>query len=75
MGPYDIKNHTGFLRQLVIRSANYKNETMVIIVTSTNDNEKLTPIIEELKKLMKLRVSLITSIEKKLMSLIVKNSI
>ena len=62
--PYDIKNHTGFLRQLVIRSANYKNETMVIIVTSTNDNEKLTPIVEELKKINEVK-SIINNVNRK----------
>ena len=53
--PYDIKKHKGFLRQIVIRSAVYKNETMVIIVTSTNDIEKLTPIINELKKIKEIK--------------------
>ncbi len=62
--PYDIKNHIGFLRQLVIRSANYKNETMVIIVTSTNDKEKLTPIIEELKKINEVK-SIINNVNRK----------
>ena len=62
--PYDIKKHKGFLRQIVIRSAVYKNETMVIIVTSTNDIEKLTPIINELKKIKEIK-SVINNVNRK----------
>ena len=40
--PYDIRKHTGFLRQLVIRSADYNNETMVIIIKP--DSNKLFSI-------------------------------
>ena len=49
--PYDIKHHLGFLRQLVIRSADFNNQTMVIIVTSKKDHDKLSPIILELSKI------------------------
>ena len=49
--PYDIKHHVGFLRQLVIRSADFNNQTMVIIVTSKKDHDKLSPIILELSKI------------------------
>ena len=53
--PYDIKKHVGFLRQLVIRSADYNNETMVIIVTSKKDHDKLSPIIKELSKIKEIK--------------------
>ena len=53
--PYDIKKHTGFLRQIVIRSAVHKDETMVIIVTSTNDQKKLEPIIDKLKEVKEIK--------------------
>ena len=53
--PYDIKKHIGFLRQLVIRSADYNNETMVIIVTSKKDHDKLSPIIKELSKIKEIK--------------------
>ena len=53
--PYDIKKHTGFLRQIVIRSAVHKDETMVIIVTSTNDQKKLEPIIDKLKDVKEIK--------------------
>ena len=62
--PYDIKKHTGFLRQLVIRSADYNNETMVIIVTSKNDQKKLKPIIEELSKIKEIK-SIINNVNSK----------
>ena len=53
--PYDIKKHTGFLRQIVIRSAVHKDETMVIIVTSSNDQKKLEPIIDKLKEVKEIK--------------------
>jgi len=53
--PYDIRKHTGFIRQLVIRSADYNNETMVIIVTSKNDQKKLEPLIKELVKIKEIK--------------------
>ena len=53
--PYDIKKHTGFLRQLVIRSADYNNETMVIIVTSKKDHAKLSPIVKSLSKMKEVK--------------------
>ena len=62
--PYNIKKHIGFLRQLVIRSAVYKDETMVIIVTSKNDEKKLSPIIEELSRIKGVK-SIINNINRK----------
>ena len=62
--PYDIKKHTGFLRQLVIRSAVHKDETMVIIVTSTNDQKKLEPIINELKRVKEIK-SIINNVNRR----------
>ena len=53
--PYDIKKHTGFLRQIVIKSAIHENETMVIIVTSTNNQKKLDSIVSELKKVTEVK--------------------
>tara|TARA_Y100000590_G_scaffold131533_1_gene150289 strand:- start:122 stop:1123 length:1002 start_codon:yes stop_codon:yes gene_type:complete len=53
--PYDIKKHTGFLRQIVIKSAIHENETMVIIVTSTNNQKKLDSIVNELKKVKEVK--------------------
>ena len=53
--PYDIRKHKGFLRQLVIRSADYNNETMVIIVTSKNDQKKLEPLVKELIKINEIK--------------------
>ncbi len=62
--PYDIKKHTGFLRQIVIRSAVHKSETMVIIVTSTNDQEKLKPIVDNLKKIKEIK-SIINNVNRR----------
>jgi len=46
--PYDIKNHTGFLRYLMIRHTRNTNEIMVNIVTSREDTECLSPITNSL---------------------------
>jgi len=46
--PYDIRNHTGFLRNLIIRVGEKTSELMVNIVTSKEDSELLNPIIEKL---------------------------
>ena len=62
--PYDIKKHTGFLRQIVIRSAIHKNETMVIIVTSENNQKKLEPLINDLKKITELK-AIINNVNRK----------
>jgi 23S rRNA (uracil1939-C5)-methyltransferase len=46
--PYDIKEHTGFLRHLMIRHAQNTNEIMVNIVTSTDGRTELQPIVKSL---------------------------
>ena len=42
--PYNIREHTGFLRHAMIRVATNTNEIMVNIVTSRDDPELLSPI-------------------------------
>jgi len=42
--PYNIREHTGFLRHVIIRVATNTNEIMVNIVTSRDDPELLSPI-------------------------------
>jgi 23S rRNA (uracil1939-C5)-methyltransferase len=42
--PYNIREHTGFLRHAMIRVAANTNEIMVNIVTSRDDPELLSPI-------------------------------
>ncbi len=46
--PYDIKEHTGFLRHLMIRHAQNTNEIMVNIVTSSDGTKALQPIVKTL---------------------------
>ena len=62
--PYDIKKHVGFLRQLVIRSSSFNNETMIILVTSKNDQKKLSPIVKALSKIKEVKC-IINSINKR----------
>lgn len=42
---YNIKKHTGFLRNLVIRMSN-TGGLMVVVVVSENDDEKLFPLLD-----------------------------
>ena len=46
--PYNIREHTGFLRNVIIRVAANTNEIMVNIVTSRDDPELLSPISDTL---------------------------
>jgi len=48
--PYDIIEHTGFLRNLMIRHAENTNEIMVNIVTNFEDTSILQPLADELVK-------------------------
>jgi len=48
--PYDPKTHIGFLRFLMLRFGQNTNELMVNLVTSYNDMNKLSPLIDGLLK-------------------------
>ena len=48
--PYDPKTHIGFLRYLMIRFGVNTNQIMINIVTSYNDLNKLSPLIDTLLK-------------------------
>ena len=48
--PYDSKTHIGFLRFLMLRFGVNTNDLMVNIVTSYNDINKLSPLIDTLLK-------------------------
>ena len=48
--PYDSKTHIGFLRFLMLRFGFNTNDLMVNIVTSYNDINKLSPLIDVLLK-------------------------
>lgn len=44
---YDIRNHTGFLRNLVIRNSS-TGDWMVIVIVAHDDNERLFPLLDML---------------------------
>ena len=46
---YDIRNHTGFLRNLVIRCSS-TGEWMVIVIVAKDDTERLVPLLDMLKE-------------------------
>ncbi|MCH7975010.1 MAG: 23S rRNA (uracil(1939)-C(5))-methyltransferase RlmD [Bacteroidetes bacterium] len=48
--PWDIRNHTGYLRHLVLRTPEHTDENMVVIVTSKEDPERMTLFAEFLQR-------------------------
>ena len=46
---YDIRNHTGFLRNLVVRNTS-TGEWMVIVIVAQDDPDRLFPLLEHLKQ-------------------------
>ena len=50
LAPYDIREHTGFLRNLIIRVGERTDDVMVNIVTSREETDLLSPLVNRLKK-------------------------
>ncbi len=48
---YDSRGHTGYLRNLVIRTGHYTGETMVNLVTSYGDSNRMEILTEVLQKI------------------------
>tara|TARA_B100000614_G_scaffold114181_1_gene102583 strand:- start:11397 stop:12803 length:1407 start_codon:yes stop_codon:yes gene_type:complete len=63
--PYDIINHKGFLRNVVVKHTKFANQIMINIVTAYQDEKSLKPIINELKKISPNIVSIINTINDK----------
>ncbi len=55
---YDIRNHTGFLRNLVLRNTSL-GHWMVIVIVAQDDTERLFPLLDMLKE----RFQQLTSIQ------------
>lgn len=63
--PYDIKTHTGFLRNLVIRTTGIASgslEVMVNLVTSREEPQRLKPLVDELVAAFPRVVSVVNNI-------------
>ncbi|MBH31096.1 MAG: 23S rRNA (uracil(1939)-C(5))-methyltransferase RlmD [Candidatus Marinimicrobia bacterium] len=50
LAPYDIREHSGFLRNLIIRVGERTDDVMVNIVTSREETDLLLPMVDRLKK-------------------------
>ncbi len=50
LAPYDIREHTGFLRNLIIRVGERTDDVMVNIVTSREETNLLSTLVNQLKK-------------------------
>ncbi|NOZ07270.1 MAG: 23S rRNA (uracil(1939)-C(5))-methyltransferase RlmD [FCB group bacterium] len=60
--PYDIKTHTGFLRNLVIRSAAGTGEIMVNLVTAYEETQELKALAAEIAAAFPRVVSIVNNI-------------
>lgn len=60
--PYDVKNHTGFLRFLVLRIGIHTNEVMVNIVTAGFKPEIIKPLVDALSSKIKVIKSIVNTI-------------
>ena len=60
--PYDVKNHTGFLRFLVLRIGIHTNEVMVNIVTAGYKPEIIKPLVDALSSKIKVIKSIVNTI-------------
>ena len=60
--PYNMREHTGLLRNVMIRVGAHTDEVMVNIVTSYKDQKALNPIVESLIKKFPLITSIVNNI-------------
>ena len=65
LDPYDIINHTGFIRNIIIKHPKYSNQVMINIITAYEQDELLMPIVSKLKKLSSNIKSIINTINDK----------
>ena len=65
LAPYDIINHTGFIRNIVIKHPKHSDQVMINIITAYKEDEVLMPIISKLKKLSPNIKSIINTINDK----------
>ena len=63
--PYDIREHSGYLRHLIIRLGERTDEVMVNIVTSREEKELLEPIVEGIKKVHPSVTSIVNNITRR----------
>ena len=65
LSPYDIINHVGFIRNIIIKHPKFSNEVMINIVTSYENIELLMPIVNKLIELSDNIKSIINTINTK----------
>ncbi|MFQ6609262.1 MAG: 23S rRNA (uracil(1939)-C(5))-methyltransferase RlmD [Fidelibacterota bacterium] len=62
LAPYDIVNHIGFMRYLVLRTGSKTGEIMVNLVTASESPVKLQPLVDELIQRFPSIVSIVNNI-------------
>ncbi len=62
IAPYDIMNHTGFMRYLIIRTSEVNDEIMVNLVTASESPVKLQPLVDELIQRFPSIISIVNNI-------------
>jgi len=65
LAPYDIINHTGFIRNIVIKHPKHSDQIMINIITAYKQENILMPIVYKLKELSPNIKSIINTINDK----------
>ena len=65
LAPYDIINHTGFIRNVVIKHPKHSDQVMINIITAYKKDDMLMPIVSKLKKMSPNIKSIINTINDK----------
>ena len=65
LAPYNIREHSGYLRHLIIRLGEKTDEVMVNIVTSKEERELLEPIVDGIKKVHPRVTSIVNNITRR----------
>ena len=63
--PYDIINHKGFIRNVVIKHPKYSNQVMINIITAYENEKILMPMVSKIKKISSNIKSIINTINDK----------
>ena len=63
--PYDIINHKGFIRNVIIKHPKHSDQVMINIVTAYEDIDLLMPIVSAIKKISPNIKSIINTINNK----------
>ena len=71
--PYNEKEHTGWLRHIIVRRGHFTGEIMVILVTNSNEFHRQEEIVKAIQQAVPTMVSMIQNINTKKTNVILGN--